>query len=105
MQIAVTCITNELLRSVASLALRHAGFRVLDTETVEGAIAAAERTHPDLVFAGVLADPAGDLARWCTERQIQVHVISPQMSIAELGRILQTVAPLQERLSGGSGHA
>src|SRR5687767_6067167 len=98
MHIAITCVTNDLLRNVASLALRHAGFRVIDTDTFAEAISAAERSRPDLVLVGILADPAGELVRWCADRQIQAHIISSQMTVAELGQLLNRIAAAVDAL-------
>ncbi len=91
MDIAITCIAHDGLRTVAGLAARHAGYRVLESKAIKDAITIASRAAPDLMLIGSVADPNGELARWCSQQGIRHHIVSPRMSALELSDLFSAI--------------
>ena len=68
--VAVTCIANARIRILCSLILRHAGYHVVEADSVEAAIAIIDREPVTRLIAGALADPNDQLTAYATSRNV-----------------------------------
>jgi hypothetical protein len=86
----ITCIADGRLRTLCSLILRHMGFRVLDTDTPDLAVALIATESASVLIAGTEGREHAGLMELCSRHEVEcIHV--------DMGQPIDSLLVLLER--------
>ena len=90
-QVAVTCVADPRLRGLCAILLRHAGYRILEADSVDAAKTIVQSTDVAMLVAGELADPAEQLTEFADTRNLRYVRLGPDVQIEALLRMFETI--------------
>jgi hypothetical protein len=90
-RIGLICVADVRLRGVCSILLRHAGYRVLETDKVEDAKAVITSRPVAMLVIGALADPEDQLTPFAKARATPSVRLAPNIAIESLLQMFETI--------------